>query len=78
VTVVVVGRCRYFDKEGCGYLKAEDLAAILHATLGPSVSHRYVKDLVAATTVSSRSYRGARLHYRDTLERVRAEHPGQL
>ena len=69
---------RYFDKTGCGYIKAEDLVKILHCTLGASVSHRYVRDLVDATALTSRSYRGARLYYRDTVVDVKAEQPGKF
>jgi Ca2+-binding EF-hand superfamily protein len=50
---------RYFDRNGCGYIKPEDLRRLLH-NLGTHAPHRVIKSLVAGVV----DKRQERLAYR--------------
>lgn len=61
---------RYFDKTGCGYIKADDLRRLLH-NLGRCMAPRCVRELVSAVVDRSTRYkeRDSRVYYRDLTDK---------
>jgi hypothetical protein len=65
---------RFFDRAGCGYLKADDLRRLLNS-LGLSLSYRAAKDLThaaldasARSSSSGRASHPDRFYYRDLTD----------